>query len=1159
MDETLKSSEQSNGSTHNITEQFMLSVMSQDSEFDDGLEVPDSLDFTIDENGLKVQSPVEESAQSEDESTPHEEQKMKPFSSIHTPPSKFPKQHKNIFIPGQEIYAKVVDIERSVTTHPLNPNLYTIEFTHGAFTWSVKKRYKHIQYLHNQLKIYRASLNIPFPTKKHREMRSSFKNMPHKEADTNKRKRGALPRFPNRPEVLIPHEYLGQRMTAIGNYLDALLKIDIYKKHPETVHFLEISNLSFVNELGDHGKEALVLKRTGSVAKTGCNIFGLLQSYCCIRCNYFCFGLCAKWHKRHLVAKDTFLAYISPNSGKIKSVVLMDNMFEVSSGLYSTGIRNGLQIINSSRQIVIKCWTRRKAKEWLEHIQKICQNEGRAFIQANPHKSFVPYRCPITASWFIDGSDYMSAIADAMENATEEIFIADWWLSPEIYLKRPAQGDDYWRLDKILERKAAAGVKVFIMIYKEVELALGINSFYSKQRLVEKNPENIKVFRHPDHARVGVFLWAHHEKIVVVDQSFAFLGGIDLCYGRWDCNEHWLTDIGASQMSSIYIPSRGKIITTSSKPVNKYDSSQNHVLLPLAIATNTVAMATTKCLPILPMVTKKHSKRKAQNKPVDEQDPLVDLENVKCDTPTSQRKKLFDVAKTTVDRVRQNVRMKRRELINMVYNPQEQSSDEEDEERNEEEEKEKQKDYDTIDSAKSPLERTESRGEYEMGGGAKLWIGKDYTNFIVKDFNNLESPYQDLVDRSTTPRMPWHDMGVMVQGACARDVSRHFIQRWNAIKLEKAKQTSFYPFLLPKSYKNCQNVQPPVNFGNTYSNLDCQVLRSVSSWSAGFLEADTVEQSIHEAYIHAIANAERYIYIENQFFITLSSMDNGSVKNRIGETLMKRILRAHREGTVFRVFVVMPLLPGFEGEVGGPSGSALRAITHWNYASISRGRDAILNQLIDAGIENPHEYITFHGLRTHSVLNGTLVTELIYVHSKLMIVDDKTVICGSANINDRSMIATRDSEIAVIIHDTEFDDGRMNDIPYPCGKFAGSLRKQLFREHLGLIWTGENIRLKDILKKSFYHDVWRARSSRNTQIFEDVFNCIPTNKVVNFQMLKEYQNEKPLSVRDPIAAQQEVQHIKGHLVDLPLDFLCNETLKPAANTVEGMMPTSLWV
>lgn len=36
-----------------------------------------------------------------------------------------------------------------------------------------------------------------------------------------------------------------------------------------------------------------------------------------------------------------------------------------------------------------------------------------------------------------------------------------------------------------------------------------------------------------------------------------------------------------------------------------------------------------------------------------------------------------------------------------------------------------------------------------------------------------------------------------------------------------------------------------------------------------------------------------------------------------------------------------------------------------------------------------------------------------------MIVDDKIAICGSANINDRSMIGKRDSEIAVLIEVSE--------------------------------------------------------------------------------------------------------------------------------------------
>ncbi|CAF5136069.1 unnamed protein product, partial [Rotaria sp. Silwood1] len=43
------------------------------------------------------------------------------------------------------------------------------------------------------------------------------------------------------------------------------------------------------------------------------------------------------------------------------------------------------------------------------------------------------------------------------------------------------------------------------------------------------------VIRHPDHyPRGGVFLWSHHEKTVIIDQKIAFVGGIDLWFGRWD-------------------------------------------------------------------------------------------------------------------------------------------------------------------------------------------------------------------------------------------------------------------------------------------------------------------------------------------------------------------------------------------------------------------------------------------------------------------------------------------------------------------------------------------------------------------------------------------------------------------------------------------------
>lgn len=72
----------------------------------------------------------------------------------------------------------------------------------------------------------------------------------------------------------------------------------------------------------------------------------------------------------------------------------------------------------------------------------------------------------------MDGSSYMSAVADAIENAKEEIFITDWWLSPEIYLKRPAIVADYWQLDKLLQRKAVSIItEIYSVIISDIHLS----------------------------------------------------------------------------------------------------------------------------------------------------------------------------------------------------------------------------------------------------------------------------------------------------------------------------------------------------------------------------------------------------------------------------------------------------------------------------------------------------------------------------------------------------------------------------------------------------------------------------------------------------------------------------------------------------------------
>lgn len=70
----------------------------------------------------------------------------------------------------------------------------------------------------------------------------------------------------------------------------------------------------------------------------------------------------------------------------------------------------------------------------------------------------------------------------------------------------------------------------------------------------------------------------------------------------------------------------------------------------------------------------------------------------------------------------------------------------------------------------------------------------------------------------------------------------------------------------------------------------------------------------------------------------------------------------------------------------------------------------------------------------------------------------------------------------------------MDGKPYLAGKFALSLRKRLFREHLGLLnMESESEYVQDPITDSFYKDTWIRIASLNTKIYEEVFRCIPCN------------------------------------------------------------------
>lgn len=116
------------------------------------------------------------------------------------------------------------------------------------------------------------------------------------------------------------------------------------------------------------------------------------------------------------------------------------------------------------------------------------------------------------------------------------------------------------------------------------------------------------------------------------------------------------------------------------------------------------------------------------------------------------------------------------------------------------------------------------------------------------------------------------------------------------------------------------------------------------------------------------------------------------------------------------MWIVIPLIPGFAGELDDPDAVIPRVIMHWQYSTICRGDNSLFARIAALNV-SPNDYIQFFGLRAHGIVAGRPRTEIVYVHSKLMIADDQRAICGSANINERSMRGSRDSEVCLIVEE----------------------------------------------------------------------------------------------------------------------------------------------
>lgn len=133
---------------------------------------------------------------------------------------------------------------------------------------------------------------------------------------------------------------------------------------------------------------------------------------------------------------------------------------------------------------------------------------------------------------------------------------------------------------------------------------------------------------------------------------------------------------------------------------------------------------------------------------------------------------------------------------------------------------------------------------------------------------------------------------------------------------------------------------------------EVQICRSVGPWSMGTLEK--IEHSIQNAYRKSIELSEHFVYIENQFFITSTVVDGVQVANGIGDALVDRIIRAHKEGTKWKACIVIPLLPGYTFPIDAAEASSVRLILECQNRTICRGTTSIFSRLRKEGIDVGH-------------------------------------------------------------------------------------------------------------------------------------------------------------------------------------------------------------
>lgn len=301
--------------------------------------------------------------------------------------------------------------------------------------------------------------------------------------------------------------------------------------------------------------------------------------------------------------------------------------------------------------------------------------------------------------------------------------------------------------------------------------------------------------------------------------------------------------------------------------------------------------------------------------------------------------------------------------------------------------------------------------------------GIDMMTHADGDFDRWDTkghPYWNMLRMSEAGKMShsWHDVHVMFEGTAVGDVEQNFCERWNDVIVRHKWDESL---LMP-----CPPSEPaPVQ---SIEKIRMQVIRTLPDKTYSFAQDGIA--TILETYRRAIEGAQHSIYIENQYlwrriFLGLENPVLGPPHEEM-EQLFQALAEALQRGVI--AILVLPDNPNVGREF---TDDGLRYLWELAPHAVASGR----LQVYTLGSSRQH--------------NDKMWYRPIYVHSKVLIVDDTWLTLGSANINNRGM--RDDAEINVAIY-------------HPT--MARGLRTLLMAEHLGLSDEDTLFRIVEIMGRS---------------------------------------------------------------------------------------------